>query len=300
MRWRGCCLAGSVPSLEHEVLVDLVRECPSLAPQLLRICAGIDVGGTTSELGSIDVSQVMPTEYRADAVVKVRDANGELVAAVLVEIQLRPDPIKRWTWPVYVATLRASLRCPVTLLVLAELPGVARWARARIDLGHPHFCLRPVAISFADVPALARSPAELVVLSALAHPDDLDLPAVVSALSALPDDRARLYLAQLVKLVPEHHREELEAGMLNIDPAAFAAELAANRELRRMDEVARKIALTKVSTLSIDEDASISSLDGESLGELLFGLATAIDEAGARAALALAVRRCMTEQRTRY
>jgi len=58
----------TVPSFLHELLVDLFRERPQLAPELLRACAGIWVESATVELGSIDLSQVAPAEYRSDAI----------------------------------------------------------------------------------------------------------------------------------------------------------------------------------------------------------------------------------------
>src|SRR5512140_1359849 len=64
-------LAGSraVPSRRHQVLVELFRNCGELAPELLRTCAGIKLDHDHVEPGSIDLSQVASTEYRADSVV---------------------------------------------------------------------------------------------------------------------------------------------------------------------------------------------------------------------------------------
>lgn len=106
-------------TLKHEFLVTLFRGRPALASELRRACAGVEVGSGTSELGSTDPGQVVLTEYRADAVVVIRDAAHDPVAAVIVEVQLASDPDQRWTWPLYVVALRAALKCPVTLFVLA-------------------------------------------------------------------------------------------------------------------------------------------------------------------------------------
>ena len=50
--------ATRVPSFLHEILVELFRQRPALAPELLRACAGIRLESATTELGSIDLSQV--------------------------------------------------------------------------------------------------------------------------------------------------------------------------------------------------------------------------------------------------
>jgi hypothetical protein len=50
-------------------------------------------------------------------------------------VQLSTDEDKRYVWPVYVANLRARIRCPVCLLVIAADETVARWARKPVDPG---------------------------------------------------------------------------------------------------------------------------------------------------------------------
>ena len=62
------------------------------------------------------------------------------VLGVVVEVQLGSDEGKHWTWPVYLATLRARLRCPALLLVLCVNAGVARWSARPIAMGHPTGC----------------------------------------------------------------------------------------------------------------------------------------------------------------
>jgi hypothetical protein len=143
--------ATDVLSFQHEFLVDLFRERPRLALELLQACAGIVLEGAMVELRSIDLSQVVPTAYRSDAFTVVRDREGRAVAVVVVEVQLRTDEDKRRSWPVYVAAARASFGCPAMLLVLAPGPAVARWASQPIELGHPGFALRPIVIGYRQV-----------------------------------------------------------------------------------------------------------------------------------------------------
>ncbi len=195
-----------MPSWEHEILVELFRNRPELAVELLRRCADLDLGGVSVESGSVDLSQVVPTTYLTDAVTIVKDAGGEAVAAVIVEVQRAVDPDKHRTWPLYVAALRARLALPTTLLVLAPDPAVAAWARRAIDLGHPGYVLRPIVIGFADVPRITdpseTTMPELAVLSTLAHPEAAVAIAAHALIRGLPTDLELLYSDVLFGTVP--------------------------------------------------------------------------------------------------
>jgi len=208
-----------VPSFDHEILVDLFRENAVLAAELLRSCAGIDIDHTRVDHGSIDLSQVVSTEYRADNVAILRGSDGRPVTGVIVEVQLREDSDKLQSWPVYVAALRARLGCPAMLLVIAPEPAIARWARRPIDLGHPGFCLTPLVISFANVPRVrdptaASNLPELAMLSVMAHPELEIAQAAIHAISGLPADRERLYLDIIMKALPATARQIVEAQMI--------------------------------------------------------------------------------------
>jgi hypothetical protein len=59
-----------MPSMAHEVLVDLFKNRPELGPELLTEALGVEVPAyTEARLVSIDLTQVRPAEYRADVVV---------------------------------------------------------------------------------------------------------------------------------------------------------------------------------------------------------------------------------------
>jgi hypothetical protein len=208
-----------VLSFLHELLVDLFRERPQLALELLRACAEIELEGVTAQLGSIDLSQVVPSEYRSDAVTVLRDREGKAVATVIVEVQLRADEDKRRTWPLYVAAARASYRCPATLLVFAPSPAIARWASQPIELGHPGFTLHPIVIDNARVPrirdaAVARAAPELAVLSVMAHPELETAEAAEAGLAGLPEDKQKLYWDVILSCLPALVRRALEARMI--------------------------------------------------------------------------------------
>jgi hypothetical protein len=207
-----------MPSFDHEFLVELFRNEGRLAVELLRSCAGIAIDHTRVERATIDLSQVAPTEYRADAVAILHGSDDRSVLGIVVEIQRHIDPRKLLTWPVYVATLCARFECPVVLLIVAPDPGVAAWARRPIDLGHPGFQLTPIVISFDEVPwvddrAAALQLPELAVLSALAHPSIEVADAAIAAIAGLPEDRKRLYLDVVLAALPAAAREILEHQM---------------------------------------------------------------------------------------
>jgi len=99
-----------VPSSEHEALILLFRNLPELAAQLLREALGVGVPVfDDARVASAALTAVQPTTLRADLVVELVRA-GRRVAAIVVEVQLRPDAQKRLTWPVYVASTRLLQR----------------------------------------------------------------------------------------------------------------------------------------------------------------------------------------------
>ena len=90
-----------MPSLDHESLVLLFRNQPELAAQLLREALHLELPAyTDARLASSDLTEVVPTEFRADAVVLF--GGDRPVFGVIVEVQLSRTDRKRFTWPAYV------------------------------------------------------------------------------------------------------------------------------------------------------------------------------------------------------
>ncbi|WP_285494210.1 hypothetical protein [Actinomadura sp. NBRC 104425] len=161
------------------------------------------------------------SEYMADAAVLLKTQDGPW--GVVVEVQ-RNDRLhdKQYTWPLYLATLRARHECPATLLVIAPQPAVARACAATIETGHPGYDLTPLVLRPEHVPvmtdpdAIAAEPA-MGVLSAMFHagPDDT-LDAIVHAHDKIAEkDRAvaRRYHDWVSALIPEAVRKSLEEKM---------------------------------------------------------------------------------------
>lgn len=218
-------------------------------------------------------------------------------AAVVVEVQLRIDGDKVWSWPVYIATLRARLRCPVLLLVLAPDPLVQHWARRPIDLGHPGLVLDPIVVGYDDIPRIvdaevARASPELATLSAIAHPE-LDVArTAVDAIRDLDEDRSRLYLDLVYEALPEILLEALMRGYEY--QSSFARKYVAQgreegREEGRRQELQRlalELATAKLGRIDEPERARLQAIaDLERLHELVVALGRAVDAGEARAAL---------------
>jgi hypothetical protein len=209
-------------SMAHEVLVDLFRNRPSLAAELLAEALNVALPPyTEARLVSIDLTQVQPTEYRADAVVTLLEADTP-VRVIIVEVQLAIAARKRFTWPAYVTLARAMHGCPADLLVIAPDEAVAAWCAEPISIGVPGFELRPPVLGRVDVPIVtdageaARRP-ELGVLSAMAHGMSEHgatiASAVLPAIGALDDERTRFYYDLVYISLGEAARQALEAKM---------------------------------------------------------------------------------------
>jgi len=157
-----------MPTVSHEALVYLLRERPSLIPELVQGALGVALPAFTDiSLSDSSFTQLVPTEYRADLTVVLQDADQNAVAAIIVEVQLAADQDKRFSWPIYGATLYARLKCPVYLLVVTPSAAVATWARRLAD--------QPAVVTLVlgphEVPIIvdpATPNAELAVLSVMA------------------------------------------------------------------------------------------------------------------------------------
>lgn len=222
-----------MPSLQHESLATLFHNRPSLAAEILHDALKVDIPDyKTVRVESGDLTEWNPAEFRADAVVVFEAASP--VLAVVVEVQLRRDDGKRWSWPVYLAGLRARTRCPTILLVICADASVGDWCAEPIQLGHPGWTLAPLVLKPGAVPVVTdaaeavRAP-ELAVLSTMTHGAAYNrarmFHALLSAVSAIEDgDRAKLYIDIVLAALPETPAAELEAIMRS-DTSPYKSDL---------------------------------------------------------------------------
>jgi hypothetical protein len=209
-------------SMAHEVLVDLFKNRPSLAAEILVEVLGVSLPVyTEARLASIDLTETQPAEYRADVVVLLLDEDLP-VRVVIVEVQLAADPRKRLSWPAYVTVSRAIHGCPADLLVVAPDPGVASYCAEPIAIGPPGFVLTPPvlrrdAVPVVTAPAEAARRLELAVLSVMAHGASDQgatiAAALLPALHGLDEERGRFYLDLVLNSLNDAARRALEAMM---------------------------------------------------------------------------------------
>jgi hypothetical protein len=93
-----------VTSQLHEALVQLFRNRPALAPELLRDALSVRLPRYTDvSIDSAEFTQVQPAEYRADLVIQL--LRGKPKLGIVVEVQRSKPTRKRFVWPAYVTQL---------------------------------------------------------------------------------------------------------------------------------------------------------------------------------------------------
>ncbi|NRQ35369.1 hypothetical protein HII36_26590 [Nonomuraea sp. NN258] len=201
-----------MPTQEHEFLIELFRERPSLAATLLAETGVAVPPFAEARLHANDLNECEPTEYRADGVVLLADERHQPVAGVVVEVQRKYKKEKTWSWPSYLANLRARLKCPGMLLVVCPDPHEAAKCAQPIDMGHPGWTLRPLVIGPDLVPLVtevdrAIAEPELAALSAIAHGAGEEgvkvFQALHDALPHLPEEQGRRYSDLVLAVLPK-------------------------------------------------------------------------------------------------
>ncbi len=205
----------------HEGLIQIFRNRPALAVEVLRDLLHAEVPAfSTIQLEELDPSEIKLAHYKPDLIVLLLD--GAPVHAIVIETQLGRDPDKPFTWPVYLTHVRARLRCPTSLLVIAPDGAIARWCAKPIETGHPGFTLTPRVLGPDEVPvvtepAVAGQDPEVAVLSVVAHGQGEHgfaiAKAVMAAADGLDEDRKALYTDLAYISVGEAVRKALEAMM---------------------------------------------------------------------------------------
>jgi hypothetical protein len=190
-----------MPSWTHEGLVQLFADRLELTAELLG-ALGLTLRGPFRRVDA-DLTDLSPAELHADLVLR---SDARPARAVIVEVQLQIDAGKRWSWPAYVALLRARERCDVTLVVVAIDARVAAWCAESFELT-PGVQFAPVVLGPSRIPSVvdvqhACDNLELSLLSALAHPETAVLDATFAALEAAQDEgRAAIYTDILIASV---------------------------------------------------------------------------------------------------
>jgi hypothetical protein len=154
------CLAyrHAMPNLTvaHEAPLELIRQHPALAVDLLQAFTGLTVSDQADiRLGPNSLNSIVPAEFTADAVVVVSGpGTGGPQVVIVVEPQGRDDATKRYSWPAYLANVRSATKCPTAvLIVVCPDPAEADKCRQVITMGHPGWDLLPIVIDPKHAPA---------------------------------------------------------------------------------------------------------------------------------------------------
>ena len=210
-----------MPSVTHEAPIELIRQHPDLAVELLQAMSDVDLPSEIAvSLGPTDLSEVVPAKFLADAVVIVADkATGEPALVIIIEPQGRDDPTKEFSWPVYLTVVRRHLRCQrAFLLVICPDPEEAKKCRRVISTGHPGFDLAPEVIDPLNAPGVGSASPYLAIFAAY-----------MGAMNLEGDQGARAFLTAVRESgASAADRKRLSTIMLNL------ASDAARRRLETM------------------------------------------------------------------
>ncbi len=226
-----------MPSAQHEAPLELIRHRAAFGVELLTDLAGIPVPDHhTVTIDNTDLSDVVPAQLLADAVLVLRDAENRPLTGIIIENQLARDNRKRLTWPHYVIALYSRLGCPVRLLVLCPNKTVARWAATPIDFGAGILTptvLGPDTIPEITEPDTARAAPDLMMLSALNHHHNRAVLRALTTIFAEDFPNHELYDVLSRLALPKRARDDLEELMTALNfPWAHDTEYAREMESR--------------------------------------------------------------------
>jgi hypothetical protein len=206
-------------TVTHEAPLELIRQHPSLAVELVRATLGIPLPeDLEARLGPTDLNNVVPAQFTADSVITLHDpGTGEPVLVVIIEPQGRADFDKQYSWPAYVTNVRRAAKCPrAVLVVICPDPAEGEKCRQVIATGHPGFDLWPIVIDPLHAPSTEGAGPWLLIFDACLGVVEMGTePGASRILSAVHDagssdaDRKRL-ITLILKAAPAAARQILE------------------------------------------------------------------------------------------
>ena len=258
-------------SLEHEVLLSLFQTRPELAGEVLRLLGVAVPARVHVRTDSTQLTQVAPTECRADLGVVLERAAGP-VLGIIVEVQLKRDPKKRYSWPIYASTLRARLGCPVCLLVIAPTDALAKWCQRPVELG-PQFTFAPLVLGpgairrVTDQEEAYRAP-ELAVLSVLAHGRAPEGPRIalhaLKAVATLASDSQMLYSDVILGAVSAAAKVALEE-QVDIRKYEFKSDFAKKHQAKGREEGLLEGARRALNAIIAARGLAVSTAEQETI-----------------------------------
>jgi hypothetical protein len=216
-----------MPSVPHEMLVELLAKSPQLLPPLLgdRLDAavGIPRGDLCIRCGQSTTSQV-PVLF-ADLGLELHRPSATPSMALTVEVQLTLDDDKPYSWIPYLGGQYHRLHVPTYLLVVTNDPVIAAWAAGPFRAGH--LTLEPWVLGPADVPAIvtleeARKSLDMTLFSGIVHGRERIAtrigPVLRQALEEAPDDVGLYYWDAFLASLSEPVRKELDMQLHPFQP----------------------------------------------------------------------------------
>jgi hypothetical protein len=226
-----------MPSLTHETPLELIRQHPGLALDVLRELADqqavdLDVpDGVTVRLAATDMSAVVPTQFLTDSVVvALDDLTGKPVLCIVPAHLPSPlhqgrDPeTKMYSWPVYLTVARSINKCDTLLVVICIDPDEADACRQTITTGHPGFDLTPIVVDSGNsrprTDGHLRAGPYLILFAGCMGGIDLDTDAgqdlVLDAARQVPASRRQSCVTLILAAASEAARNALEEKMATI------------------------------------------------------------------------------------
>jgi hypothetical protein len=206
-------------SLLHEGVIRLVRDCPAFAADLLGELLDIRVPQfREARLADATLNELVPVEYRADAVVVF--SQDKPVFGAIIEAQLQRDEDKLFTWPLYAVGARERHRCPFVVIVVTPDRATASWAARTIELGGG-IRYWPLVVGPDGIPKVtdhdqAQREPQLAVLSVMAHGQgNVETAAAIGGAAAkailqFPEDQRLLYSLLIESNLSEAARKAIE------------------------------------------------------------------------------------------
>ncbi len=200
----------------REALIQLFRNCPAMAAELLQEQDGIALPPfTAAQVADVDLPGAGP------ALVVAFRSEDRMAFALVVEVQMVVDPQKKLSWPCALSAARMQLECPVMLLVVTPDDLVEDWAAEPIELGLGSDRITPVVLGPLAIPAAVDGTAvgrpELAVLSAVAHrfdPAAFELAwTAIRAAASLGEEIAESYTAVVMSVLAEPDRALMRERM---------------------------------------------------------------------------------------
>jgi hypothetical protein len=264
-------------TVTHEAPLELIRQHPALAVDLMRAFTGLTVPEQADiRLGPNSLNAIVPAEFTADAVVIVSGPGaGAPQIVIVVEPQGRDDETKRYAWPAYLANVRSATKCPTAiLLVICPDPREADKCRQVIAMGHPKWDLWPIVIDPQHAPAAEGADPYLTLFLACLPSLDMADPAVArQVLQAIREtgasdaDRKKLVTIILKRASKAAHQilEDLMAAVEWKDDfvEGFVAQGAASAKVTYILKAlaARDLHPTKKQLKQVAECADLATLD---------------------------------------